>query len=276
VLAEEPAPAEEPRPVEEAPPVEEPAPVEEAPREASASAPRRQETASASREPSEPRSTSAARASRPAPPTPVTADATDATALLESNDSASTAELDQYASAASSGRLGSSEIMALEMVEASDPAYTRSRTLLLTNSQRKGDAAGVKRYLDQLFRLPENNYNPLFLIELARYQVNRRAYGDALAAAQKAEQHWARLPSELVFEKKAEIYEIQAAATQGRFYKAYDDANADDAARKSLLDDAIRGWQRYRGHVTTRSRTDLVSRADKEIEKLEDIRARID
>jgi hypothetical protein len=115
--------------------------------------------------------------------------------------------------------------------------------------------------------LPENQYNPVFLADLARWHANHGDYARAIETADKAERYWARLPSELVFSKKAEIYEIQAAATQGRFYKSKDDLE--------LLERASSAWQKYRGHVATRDRTDLVKRADDELAKLADIKERL-
>ena len=108
---------------------------------------------------------------------------------------------------------------------------------------------------------------PVFLADLARYHVNRGNYQSALDNAILAERYWARLPSALVFSKKAEIYEVQAAAYQGLFYKSEDDLE--------LLDQAIKHWEKYRSHVRTKSRSDLTRRADKELTKLEDIRGRL-
>ncbi|RME25553.1 MAG: hypothetical protein D6798_08675 [Deltaproteobacteria bacterium] len=177
------------------------------------------------------------------------------------------ADIEQYADAANAGRLTRSDVMALEMVGLDDPAYTRSRALLLMNAQRKGDDAAIKRYLDQLMMLPENQYNPIYLSELGRYLVNHKQYDAALEKANLAERYWARLPPELVFSKKAEIYETQAAAWQGRFYQSEDDLE--------LLEQAIRHWQKYRDHVQSKSRSDLARRADAELAKLEDIRTRL-
>jgi len=175
--------------------------------------------------------------------------------------------LDRYAKDADRGNLGSSDIMYLEMVAIDEPAYTRSRALLLMNAQRDGDSRATKRYLDELMMLPENRYNPVFLADLSRYHVNRGNYQSALDNAILAERYWARLPSELVFSKKAEIFEVQAAAYQGLFYKSEDDL--------SLLDQAIRHWEKYRNHVKSKARSDLSRRADKELTKLEDIRGRL-
>jgi len=178
-----------------------------------------------------------------------------------------TTDVDRYAAAATSGRLTSSDMMSLEMVGIDDRSYTRSRALLLMDAQKKGDASATKKYLDDLMRLPENRYSPVFLTDLARWHVNRKDYQKALDNAVLAERYWARLPSELVFTKKAEIYEIQAAAYQGLFYTSDDDME--------LLDQAIRHWEKYRNHAQTRSRNDLSKRADQELAKLEDIRVRL-
>ena len=64
-----------------------------------------------------------------------------------------------------------------------------------------------------------------------------------------------------------EIYEVEAAAYQGLFYKSEDNLD--------LLDKSIRHWQKFREHVMTESRTDLQGRANREIEKLENIRDRL-
>jgi hypothetical protein len=178
-----------------------------------------------------------------------------------------TASLDAYLSDARSGKLSSTDASVLEQTELSDPNYTRSRALLLMNAQKKGDDAGQKRYLDQLMQLPENEYSPIYLADYARWHVNRGEYDRALETAQKAERYWGRLPSELVFAKKAEIYEVEAAAWQGRFYK-----NGEDV---ELLENAIRGWERYKSHVASKSRSDLEKRADDQIAKLTDIRERL-
>lgn len=176
-------------------------------------------------------------------------------------------DIERYASPAAKGSLTASDVMALETVQVEDGSYTRSRALLLMNAQRKGDDAATKRYLDQLMLLPENQYNPIYLSDLGRYHVNRKQYETALEKATLAERYWARLPPELVFSKKAEIYETQAAAWQGRFYKSGSDLE--------LLEQAIRHWQKYRDHVETRSRSDLARKAEAELAKLEDIKRRL-
>ena len=182
-------------------------------------------------------------------------------------ESESTTDLGMYSDAASGGKLGSSDIMVLEMVQPGDPAFTRSRMLLVMNAKTKGDDSGLKRYLDDLMSRPENQYNPLVLVEYGRYYVNRGDYQRALDKATLAERHWARIPPELIFLKKTEIYEIEAAAYQGLFYQSENNTE--------LLEKAIKGWQKYRDHVKTKARADLLGRADKEISKLETIQARL-
>jgi serine/threonine protein kinase len=176
-------------------------------------------------------------------------------------------DLDQYVDAAKKGKLQSTDATVLEMVDISEPQYSRARALLLMNAQHKGDDKGTRKYLDQLMLLPENQYNPVYLTDYARWHVNHAEYDKALDKASLAERYWARIPPELVFSKKAEIYEIQAAAYQGRFYKSGEDLE--------LLGSAIKGWERYRQHVTTKSRTDLQKRADAELARLQDIREKL-
>ena len=176
-------------------------------------------------------------------------------------------DLDQYVESAKKGKLASTDIAVLEAVDVQEPNYTRSRALLLMNAQRKGDDKSTRSYLDQLMLLPENQYNPVFLTDYARWHVNHGEYDKALEKASLAERYWARIPPELVFSKKAEIYEIQAAAWQGKFYKSDEDMD--------LLGSAIKGWERYRQHVATKSRTDLQKRADEELARLQDIKEKL-
>lgn len=176
-------------------------------------------------------------------------------------------DLDQYVDAAKKGKLQSTDVAVLELIDTNAPDYTRSRALLLMNAQRRNDDRSTRRYLDQLMVLPENQYNPVYLVDFARWHVNQGEYDKALEKAGLADRHWARLPSELVFSKRAEIYEIQAAAYQGKFYKSDED--------QDLLANAIEGWERYRRHVSTKARTDLQQRADAEIARLQDIKEKL-
>jgi hypothetical protein len=175
-------------------------------------------------------------------------------------------DMDGMKPSARDGALTSADVLALEGVPANDPAYTRSRALLLMNAQKGKDSKAVKRYLDDLMRLPENQYDPIFLTELARYYVGVGNYQHAVDTAKTAEQHWARLPSELVFSKKAEMYEIQARGYTGIFF---------ESESVEALDQAIRCWEKYRAHVATRSSDDLVAMADKELTKLRTYRERM-
>lgn len=175
--------------------------------------------------------------------------------------------MEQYHEAARSGRLSPSDVMILEMVSTEDPSYTRSRALLLMNAEQSGDARATKRYLDQLMLLPENQYSPVFLSKLAKYDVNRGAYRSALDEATLAERYWARIPPELIFETKAEIYETQAGSYQGLFYASQSDTD--------LLERAIGAWETYKRHVEKGGRTDLASRAEKKLATLRDVQQRL-
>lgn len=201
---------------------------------------------------------------RPAAPTPVAAPAP-STATLSTVPSGST--FDRYVESARNGRLGVGDVTTLEEVTPDESAYSRSRAILLMNAQTKGDDNAARRYLDDLMAQPENQYNPVFLSDLARWYVNHGDYDRALTRAQTAERYWARLPSELVFAKKAEIYEVQAAAWQGRFYRAPE--------QLEYLDNAIRTWERYEAHVATRARSDLQTRARNEIARLQSLREKL-
>ncbi len=184
------------------------------------------------------------------------------------SDIAEATNLDEYVSGAKKGRLGESEIMMLELVEDDDLSYTRSRALLLMNAEQKSDKRAVKRYLDQLMVLPENQYNSVYLAKRATWYVNQGSYQTALDTATEAERYWARIPPELVFSTKADIYAAQAASWQGLFYKDGEDLD--------MLDNAIRGWEKYRRHGLTKSDTQMARKADAEIEKLEDVRRRLE
>ena len=142
----------------------------------------------------------------------------------------------------------------------------RAHTILLMDARARGDDRAARALLDEIFVQPEAHYNPVLLVERARYDVNGGDYRSGMDAARTAEQHWARLPSALVFTKTAEIYELQAAAAQGLFYRTPGDA--------ALLDSASAAWRRYREHVQTRERADLVARADNQLARLADIRRR--
>ncbi len=175
--------------------------------------------------------------------------------------------LDIYVDAAKKGRLSADDVAVLRDTPSSDPEYSRSRALMMLDAQKRGDDAKAHAYLDELMVVPENQYNPVFLADYARWHANRGEYDRALEKAQKAERYWARIPSELVYTKKAEIYEIEAASWQGKFYKSGEDLE--------LLESAVRGWERYKAHVGTRERADLTQKADKALAQLADIRARL-
>jgi serine/threonine protein kinase len=175
--------------------------------------------------------------------------------------------VEMYASDARDGTLGSSDVMRLELVETSDASYTRSRTLLLMNAEASGDRRATSKYLDELFELPENTYNAVFLAKKANLAVNDGRYQTALDTSKKAERYWGRIPPELVFATKSDIYEVQAASYQGLFYADPDDLE--------LLESAILGWEKYKRHVMTKGQAGNAEKADRQIAKLEDTRERL-
>ncbi len=169
--------------------------------------------------------------------------------------------------AAERGQLARADRLRLEGVDRGAADYSRSRALLVMDAQRRDDAKAEGRYLQELMIVPENRYNPVFLSDLARWQVNEGRYDAARSSAREAEQQWARIPSAIMFAKKAEIYRAQAAAAQGLFNES-----GGDVAR---LDEAIDAWRRYEAHVAARSRDDLAVTARDAVASLEDIRERL-
>ena len=107
-----------------------------------------------------------------------------------------------FLAAAEDGQLSRNDIYDLEAIGTDDDSYTQARALLLMNAEKARSARDVKKYLDQLFMLDENRYSPVFLSKRARWFANNGKYDRALADAQKAEQHWARIPPDLVFPTK--------------------------------------------------------------------------
>ena len=176
-------------------------------------------------------------------------------------------DISSYSATASTGDLNRSDILALETVGMPNVDYTRSRALLLMNAQRNNDTRATQQYLEELMRKPENQYNPVYLTDYARYYANRGSYTRALEQASLAERHWQRLPSDLIFLKKAEIYEIQAASYQGLFYDSESDLD--------LLAKSIRHWQKLKEHAQGRD-SSRISRAEGELEKLYDIQRRLE
>lgn len=178
------------------------------------------------------------------------------------------ADLDAWSTAAFAGELDPDRRSRIGEVPTDDPEFTRAQTLLLLDAKARRDDAARDRAMTTLMAVPENRYNPALLVEQAEISLERRQWASALEAARKAEQHWARLPSSLVWSRKALMYEVQALANTGRFY----DSEGEDL---SALQAAIRDWERYRRHVTTKDRADLTARADTNLSRLRDIEGRL-
>jgi serine/threonine protein kinase len=179
------------------------------------------------------------------------------------------AELDAWSSDAFAGALGSDARSRLGTVPATDGEYTRAQTLLLLDAKARGDAPARSRAMDALMAQPENRYSPALLVEQAQILLEQRQWKSSLEAARKAEQHWARLPPELVWSRKTMMYELQALANTGLFY----DSEGEDLA---TLQAAIRDWERYRRHVATKDRKDLIDRADASLRRLNEIQTRLE
>jgi hypothetical protein len=178
-------------------------------------------------------------------------------------------EIDRWSKDAFQGQLSQGAIDRLKGLSNSDPSFTRANTLLFLDAKARNDPKARDESLGRLMAMPENAYNPVLLVECAQISIDRRQWDAALKAAHTAEQHWARLPSDLVFGRKAMIYEIEALAETGLYYDS-------DGADKEHLDEAIRDWDRYREHVQTKSRQDLLAHADQQLAELHEIQKRVE
>jgi hypothetical protein len=178
-------------------------------------------------------------------------------------------DLANYSQKAHDGQLSENDVAALKAVVVSDPDYSRSRVLLYEDAKARGDLDGRQAYMNAVMEVAENRYNPTLLIEEAELAILRKDYRGAVDQANAAERQWQRLPSDILFSRKAMIYEIQAAGYQGLFYES----GGDDM---DSLANAIRAWEKYRRHAETRSRTDMSDKADKQLAKLQDMQKRLE
>lgn len=179
------------------------------------------------------------------------------------------ADLTALSDRAYRGALSDSDRAVLSEVPVGDPARTQVLVLLYQDAKARGDMASRSRHIQAALAIPENQYNPQLLVESAAVLMAKREYDAALAKAALAEKHWARLPSDDIFARKAMIYEIQAASWQGIFYQSEgNDLNA--------LHASIQGWERYLRHVNSKSRRDLASKADAQLAKLYDMQRRLE
>ncbi len=178
------------------------------------------------------------------------------------------ATLASYATRASSGGLTAADRAALEGVARTDASYSRSLTLLYQDAKARNDAASRKVYLDRLMAVPESQYKPELLVEQAQMAFARQDYDGALRYAARAEQHWARLPTDLVFSRKAMIYEIQGAAWTARFNKS-------EGADATALESAIAAWEKYRTHVASQPAQGLEPKAEQQLARLYDAQKRL-
>lgn len=174
----------------------------------------------------------------------------------------------QVATRAERGGLDPVERTTLEALPSGHPEYTRANALLYQDAKARGAVGSREKYLQRILTRPENKYRPEYLVEAAELDLRARRWQPALDAARTAERHWARMPSELIFAKKALIYEIQAAAHTGIFFDS-------EGKSTEALSAAIQGWTRYREHVSAGARTDLVGRADERLADLRAIEARL-
>ncbi|MEM6929249.1 MAG: hypothetical protein AAF602_20080 [Myxococcota bacterium] len=178
------------------------------------------------------------------------------------------ADMDRWSRSAFDGQLTGGPAQRLAEVEIDDPQFTRARTLLYLNAKKRGQIEERRGHLGLLMTKPENKYSPVLLVEHAQDAMEQKQYGEALERAKVAEQHWARMPPALVFTRKALIYEIEALAHTGLFYES-------EGRDVNELRGAIRGWERFQRHVSTKGRDDMAARAEQQLERLRQLEERL-
>ncbi|MEO0602494.1 MAG: hypothetical protein AAF211_13715, partial [Myxococcota bacterium] len=178
------------------------------------------------------------------------------------------ADMNRWSRSAFDGQLTGGPAQRLAEVEIDDPQFTRARTLLYLNAKKRGQVEERRGHLGLLMTKPENKYSPVLLVEHAQDAMEQKQYGKALERAKVAEQHWARMPPALVFTRKALIYEIEALAHTGLFYES-------EGRDLNELRGAIRGWERFQRHVSTKGRDDMAARAEQQLERLRQLEERL-
>lgn len=213
---------------------------------------------------------------RPAPqpavtvrrPTPAPAPSTTSAAVVAvRTPQQAPGELATYATPALTGDLSDDDRMALKMIERTDPDFEQARAILYQDAKARGDMFDREQHLDAILSLPRNEYNPQYLVEQAELYLRQGDYETALDRARQAERNWARLPSDILFSRKAMIYETEALAYQGLFNDAGDPDN---------LYRSMRAWERYKTHVASGDRSDLARRADDQLARLAEMQERIE
>ncbi len=166
------------------------------------------------------------------------------------------------------GALTPADRAVLSVVPVADPDYTRAQTLLYQDAKGRGATAERNAVLQRILEVPENRYRPELLVEAAEIALRDRNWRLALDRTATAEMHWARMPSDLIFTRRAMIYEIQAGAWSGRFYDS-------EGSDRDALAAAQRSWAQYKSHVLSRSRGDLALKADERLAVLRDVESRL-
>ncbi len=176
------------------------------------------------------------------------------------------AEFETTSARASQGKLSAADVAALEAVGMSDANFTRSRALLAMNYKNRDNSKYYKA-LTELMSLPENQYNPMYNLELAEYYLLTKKYAKSVEQARLVDRFKQRLPRSVYYQNVARMYEVQAKAYEGRFNETED---------PEYLDKAISIWNRYINHVSRKDQVDRVQMAKDYIAKLEKIKRRLE
>jgi len=177
-------------------------------------------------------------------------------------------DIGAFATAAYGGQLSAAQRASLQSIPTSDPRYSRSRVLLYQDAKARGDSGARQSWMSEIMSVEANTYRPELLVEDAAVAMSQHNYQGALDRANRAEQYWSRLPSDLIFTRKAMIHEIQAQSSWALYTRS-------DPPQEAYLDRSINAWTRYRTHVLGGNRLDLIERADERLAHLENVRKRM-
>ena len=143
------------------------------------------------------------------------------------------------------GRLGQSKVLTradvdfLGQIDRTHPNYYEAHRLLADYHHKNKDYKRQAEELEVATTSGKYKRDPTLLLSLAKSYAKINSYGKALSTMNRVEENMRNLPAEL----KADSYKFSAEMYEFEFQRQYnDDAKK---ANVSLIDKAIRQWERY-------------------------------
>lgn len=174
-------------------------------------------------------------------------------------------DFEQTSALAAQGKLSPADISALDAVPSGGEDFTRAQTLLAMNFKNRDNARYYKA-LNQILSAPENQYNPVYNLELAEYYLLSKKYKESVEQTRKVDRYKQRFPHEVYYQRVARMYEVEAKALEGEFNSSED---------VSYLEKAISTWRRYITHVKANDDAEKTKMAEDYVAKLEKIKGRM-